>query len=112
MFVGSTSNTTAQVNLAVGHNNGSTVLQTPGSILTLYPHIYKSLGYDALRDLTPVSTVCTLDFALVAGPGTSVQTIAQFVDWCKTNPDKAIYTVVIAGVWQRYCRARGNFPWR
>lgn len=71
--------------------DGSTVLQTPGSILTLYPHIYKSLGYDALRDLTPVSTVCTLDFALVAGPGTSVQTIAQFVDWCKTNPDKAIY---------------------
>jgi tripartite-type tricarboxylate transporter receptor subunit TctC len=71
--------------------DGSTVLQTPGSILTLYPHIYRSLGYDALRDLTPVSTVCTLDFALVAGPGTSATTIAQFVDWCKSNPGKAIY---------------------
>jgi tripartite-type tricarboxylate transporter receptor subunit TctC len=71
--------------------DGSTVLQTPGSILTLYPHIYKSLGYDALGDLTPVSTVCTLDFALVAGPGTPVKTIAQFVDWCKSNPDKAVY---------------------
>lgn len=71
--------------------DGSTVLQTPGSILTLYPHIYKSLGYDALRDFTPVSTVCTLDFALVAGPATSVKTVAHFVDWCKSNPDKAIY---------------------
>lgn len=71
--------------------DGGTLLQTPGSILTLYPHIYKSLGYDALRDLTPVSTVCTLDFALVAGPGTPARTIGEFVDWCKANPRKAIY---------------------
>jgi tripartite-type tricarboxylate transporter receptor subunit TctC len=71
--------------------DGTTVLQTPGSILTLYPHIYKSLAYDALRDLTPVSTLCTLDFALVAGPGTSAATLAQFVDWCKSNPAKAAF---------------------
>lgn len=71
--------------------DGSTILQTPGSILTLYPHIYKSLPYDALRDLTPVSSVCTLDFALVVGPGAPVKTIGEYVDWCKANPRQAVY---------------------
>ncbi len=71
--------------------DGGTILQTPGSILTLYPHIYKSLPYDALRDLTPVSSVCTLDFALVVGPAAPVKTIGEYVDWCKASPRQAIY---------------------
>lgn len=71
--------------------DGATILQTPGSILTLYPHIYKSLPYDALRDLAPVSAVCTLDFALVTGVGTPVKTLGQYIDWCKSNPRNAVY---------------------
>lgn len=74
-----------------GTADGTVVLQTPGTILTLYPHIYRSLPYDALRDLAPVSTVCTFDFALVAGPMTPVRTLAQFIDWCKANPQRAVY---------------------
>lgn len=77
--------------------DGGTILQTPGSILTLYPHIYKSLSYDALRDLTPVSSVCTLDFALVVGPATPVRTIGEFIDWCKRNPGQASYGSPAAG---------------
>lgn len=71
--------------------DGSAILQTPGSILTLYPHIYKSLSYDALRDLAPVSPVCTLDFVLAVGPDTPVKTLAQFVDWCRVNPGRAAF---------------------
>lgn len=71
--------------------DGGTILQTPGSILTLYPHIFKALPYDALRDLTPVSSVCTLDFALVVGPATPVKTVGEFIDWCKANPRQASY---------------------
>lgn len=77
--------------------DGGTILQTPGSILTLYPHIFKSLPYDALRDLTPVSSVCTLDFALVVGPATPAKTIAQYVDWCRANPRQATYGSPAAG---------------
>lgn len=77
--------------------DGGTILQTPGSILTLYPHIFKSLPYDALRDLTPVSSVCTLDFALVVGPATPAKTIAEYVDWCKVNPRQASYGSPAAG---------------
>jgi len=35
--------------------DGTTMLQTPTSILTIYPHIYKKLPYDPQTDLTPVS---------------------------------------------------------
>jgi tripartite-type tricarboxylate transporter receptor subunit TctC len=77
--------------------DGGTILQTPGSILTLYPHIFKSLPYDALRDLTPVSSVCTLDFALVVGPATPAKTIAEYVDWCKANPRQATFGSPAAG---------------
>lgn len=77
--------------------DGATILQTPGSILTLYPHIYKSLPYDALRDLTPVSSICTLDFALVVGPAAPVKTIAEYVDWCKANQRQAVFASPATG---------------
>ena len=35
--------------------DGATLLQTPTSILTIYPHIYKKLPYDPLVDLSPVT---------------------------------------------------------
>lgn len=72
--------------------DGSAILQTPGSILTLYPHIYKSLAYDALRDFKPVTVACTLDFALVTSSAANpARTIGQYVDWCKADPRHATY---------------------
>ncbi len=77
--------------------DGGSILQTPGSILTLYPHIFKSLSYDALRDLTPVSSICTLDFVLAVGPGMPAKTVSEYVDWCKANPRQASYGSPAAG---------------
>jgi tripartite-type tricarboxylate transporter receptor subunit TctC len=72
--------------------DGSVILQTPGSILTLYPHIYRSLPYDTLRDFTPISTVCTLDFALVTNASVvPARTLQEYVKWCKTAGGNATY---------------------
>lgn len=71
--------------------DGTVILQTPGTILTLYPHLYRSLGYDALRDLAPVSTVCTFDIALAVGPGTPARSVAELVEWFKANPQRASF---------------------
>ena len=46
--------------------DGATILQTPTSILTIYPHIYKKLPYDPLVDLTPVTIACQFDFGFAA----------------------------------------------
>ena len=47
-----------QVRLAPA--DGSSLLLTPTSVLTLYPHIYKTLSYDPFKDLLPVSRGVTV----------------------------------------------------
>ena len=68
--------------------DGSTVLQTPTSILTIYPHIYKKLPYDPAIDLTPVTLACVFDFGFAVGPAVplSVKTVPEFLAWAKANP--------------------------
>jgi tripartite-type tricarboxylate transporter receptor subunit TctC len=68
--------------------DGSTVLQTPTSILTIYPHIYKKLPYDPAVDLTPVTLACVFDFGFAVGPAVplSVKTVPEFLGWAKANP--------------------------
>jgi tripartite-type tricarboxylate transporter receptor subunit TctC len=73
--------------------DGTVMALTPGDQLSLFPHIYKSLPYDAERDFSPVSTVCSVQFLFSVGPmvPTSVETFESFVRWCRENPKKASY---------------------
>lgn len=73
--------------------DGSTMLFSVSSILSLYPHIYKSLPYDSFNDLVPVSRAATFTYALTIGPMVpdSVKTVPQFLAWCKTHPHQASY---------------------
>ena len=48
--------------------DGSVILQTPASMLMIYPHIYKKLAYDAFTDVTAVTLACTFDFGFCVGP--------------------------------------------
>jgi tripartite-type tricarboxylate transporter receptor subunit TctC len=79
--------------------DGSTILQTPTSILTIYPHIYKKLPYDPMVDLTPVSIACIFDFGFAVGPAVplSVKTVPEFLAWAKANPAGANYGSPAAG---------------
>ena len=79
--------------------DGSFILQTPASMLMIYPHIYKSLSYNAFTDVTPVTLACTFDFGFCVGPAVpdNVKDIPSFLAWCKANPDKANYGSPAAG---------------
>lgn len=79
--------------------DGTTVLQTPTSILTIYPHIYKKLSYDPAVDLTPVSLACVFDFGLAVGPAVplSVKTVRDFLAWVKANPKGGSFGSPAAG---------------
>jgi tripartite-type tricarboxylate transporter receptor subunit TctC len=79
--------------------DGTTILQTPTSILTIYPHIYKKLPYDPMADLTPVSIACIFDFGFAVGPAVplSVKTVPEFLAWAKANPAGANYGSPAAG---------------
>jgi tripartite-type tricarboxylate transporter receptor subunit TctC len=82
-----------------GDADGSLLLFTPDFLMTVYPHSYKKLSYDPMRDFVPVATIAKSQLALCAGPGLpeNVKTVADFVRWCKANPGKGSYGTTAAG---------------
>lgn len=79
--------------------DGTTLLQSPTSMFTIYPHIYKKLPYDPVADVTPVTLACVFDFGFAVGPlvPASVKTLADFVAWAKANPSQANFGSPAAG---------------
>ena len=73
--------------------DGSVMVFTPAFPLAIFPHIYKTMPYDALRDFVPVATTSKGAMVLAVGPGVPVEvkTVADFQAWCKANPDKATF---------------------
>ena len=71
--------------------DGSAMLVTPASVVTMYPHVYRQLSYDPFQDLAPVTAVAASAFALAVGPRVpfSVSGIDEFARWCRANPSAA-----------------------
>lgn len=78
--------------------DGSTLLMTPSSFFSIYPHIYTRLQYRT-EDFAPVSLLAYTNFGLAVGPlvPASVQDLRGFLQWCKANPDRATYGSPAAG---------------
>lgn len=70
--------------------DGTHILYSPASMLTIYPHSYSRLSY-AQSDVLPIGMGHSTDHALVVGPAVpdTVKTVKNFLDWAKANPDKA-----------------------
>jgi len=79
--------------------DGSMLLLTPSSMLTLFPHTYPQLGYDPVRDLLPVSLACRFDLGFAVGPlvDPQVGTLAEFVAWARAHPESATFGSPAAG---------------
>jgi tripartite-type tricarboxylate transporter receptor subunit TctC len=78
--------------------DGSTLLLTPSSMLSVYPFTYSKLPY-TLDDLAPVSVACFFSHGFGVGPAVpaSVKTIKDFLAWAKANPDRANFASPAAG---------------
>lgn len=55
------------------------------------PNVYKSIPYDAIADITPISVVCTAGLVLVVHPSVPATSAAQLVAHAKTQPDGLFY---------------------
>jgi tripartite-type tricarboxylate transporter receptor subunit TctC len=79
--------------------DGSVMLFTPDFPITVYPHSFRSLNYDPLRDFTPVATTTKSMLTYNIGPAVpdGVKSLAEFIAWCKANPGKASYATTAAG---------------
>lgn len=78
--------------------DGTTILQTPASMLTLQPHIFpRDVRYDALTDFIPISTVCTFPFAFCIPMTHPARSLAEFATWARAQPHEIPYASPAAG---------------
>ncbi|ROZ69614.1 tripartite tricarboxylate transporter substrate-binding protein [Ramlibacter sp. WS9] len=70
--------------------DGSAMLLTPSSMLSIYPYTYPKLQYK-LDDVAPVSLGGYINHGIAVGPGVpaTVKTLKDFLAWAKANDAKA-----------------------
>jgi tripartite-type tricarboxylate transporter receptor subunit TctC len=71
--------------------NGQTLLVTPDAIVTLYPHVFKDVGYDPFKDLTPISQILHWSYGFAVPAASPAKTFAEFVALAKADPNFAFY---------------------
>src|SRR5262245_42740661 len=79
--------------------DGSVMLFTPDFTMTIYPHSFRALSYDPVRDFTAIAPAARSMLTYSIGPAVpeNVKTFADFLTWCKANPAKASYATTSAG---------------
>lgn len=83
--------------------DGNTLLVTPDSGLTLWPHMVKSPPYDTMRDFVPVAHVGSYDSAFAVGPGApGVKDLRDWISFVKADPKNAVYGSPGAGSNQHF----------
>jgi tripartite-type tricarboxylate transporter receptor subunit TctC len=78
-------NSVAAIAAARATPDGTTLVLSPDTVLTVNPLVYKSGGFDAKRDLVNVSIVASFSQMLVCHPKVGVKTIAELVAKAKTG---------------------------
>ncbi len=78
--------------------DGTAMLFTPGSMITIYPHTYPKLQYKA-SDVLPISTGLYTAFGLGVGPAVpaTVTDVKSLIAWLKANPTMGNYGTPGAG---------------
>lgn len=78
------------ITLRDSNPDGSVLLLTPSSMLSIYPLTYPRLQY-GVSDVRPVALGAHINHGLAVGPGVpeSVKTLKDFLAWSKANPERA-----------------------
>jgi tripartite-type tricarboxylate transporter receptor subunit TctC len=77
--------------------DGNTLVLSPSGAMVIAPWIYSNIGYDPIKDFTPISRIVTFDFAITAGPAAPQGDLKSVLAWMKANPGKANYGTSGAG---------------
>jgi tripartite-type tricarboxylate transporter receptor subunit TctC len=71
--------------------DGQTLIIMPSGPVVLFPHVFRKLSYDPVKDLAPVSQLASFQFCVVSGPKTGAKTMAELVAKAKADPSSATY---------------------
>ena len=75
--------------------DGYTLFITADSSMVINPSLYKSTGFDPVKDFEPIGTVATAGYVLVANPSFPANNVAELVALAKAAPGK--YSIASAG---------------
>ena len=89
--------------------DGYTLFMTSGSIVTANPYMYKSLSYDAAKDLVAITNVASGPQVIVVGPDTPFKDLRELIAFAKANPKKV--NMGSAGVGTQTHLAGENFAY-
>jgi tripartite-type tricarboxylate transporter receptor subunit TctC len=76
--------------------DGTTLIQTPATMLTLYPHIYSRLNY-TLDDFIPLTTCVAFSQVLVVRSDHPARNLVEFRDWAKGRGREVSFGTAGAG---------------
>ena len=68
--------------------DGYTLLLTADSAMVINPALYKSTGFDPVKDFEPIGSVATAGYVLVAHPSFPARNTAELVALAKQQPGK------------------------
>lgn len=68
--------------------DGYTIGMGQGGNLSVAPHTYRTVPYDALKDFAPIALSATNYLAVVAHPGAPFKSAKDMIAWAKANPGK------------------------
>lgn len=78
----------ALAQLARAAPDGYQMMLSATASLVTNPHLYKSVGYDTLKDFEPIGLVVDLPLVLVATSQAPFDTPNEFFTYAKAHPDK------------------------
>ena len=72
--------------VAKAANDGYTLLMASGSIVTVNPHIYAKMQFDAAKDFAPITNVAQGPMVIVVGPSVPAKNITELIALAKAKP--------------------------
>jgi tripartite-type tricarboxylate transporter receptor subunit TctC len=77
--------------VATSKPDGYTLLMGTVGTSAINPHLYKSLSYNPVTDLTPLATVASAPVAIVVNPSAGITSTADLIAKAKARPDALAY---------------------
>jgi tripartite-type tricarboxylate transporter receptor subunit TctC len=83
--------------------DGYTLLLAVTGPMTIAPFVYKKLGYDTLRDFTPVAMVALAPYIIVVHPSVPARNLKELIALAKARPGEILYASAGTGSTPHLC---------
>jgi tripartite-type tricarboxylate transporter receptor subunit TctC len=77
--------------------DGYTLMLTAEATLAMNPHLYSKLPYDVEKNFSPIVAIAQVPQSLAVANDLPVNTVAKFIAYAKTNPQKTTYATLGVG---------------